>query len=827
MVRPTQFALLFVAFALTDAFQLAHPAFRPRGMGIQHLQNTTTSQNATSAGSAGRNGTATMPGVAGQGTSVGNAGRNGTATRPGVAGQGTGAGNAGRNGTATMSGVAGQGTGAGNAGRNGTATMPGVTGQSTGASRLCHPTTITTTRTELVNTNISTSYFTTTVTSTGADSNVTATNDYTGTDLTTSTSDVFLTSTTTLLTTITTTADFNTTETSTTTVAETDTVTDYSTDSVTVTPTTTVFETTTSTFYGRSSSAPAQLLTGRQLPQTQALDDVDYYGTSPTALSMASTSSDLIASSTSESMMSSSPDMFESGDRVCRVMTRTVPISELPRAGTATTCPTTVITKTVTAFVPDYPAAGDETSTGTTVITISTTVDDTPSPSSVIIDRTTILTTIVTASVTDVSVVSEPATATQMSDVTATITEMATTTTTDTVHTPGNTTITITAAPVTSTDTVTADPVTVASFRWSINPDTCSAPCGWPGWVGFLEQNQGSNGGDQVDFGPSGGSNWLIDDGQAMSAVKDGDIAYSSTLPQRLQLLDVASLNNGTNHQLYCGTDNAILSCVDYNNVPIQWLTCGDGWLWIGNAANPDADCAHVELDVLPPAAEEPNEDLVIDTSKPPIPKCFLVDGIENPLECLRSQDFQQVRSSESPEVRSNIIHPFHRQTINTLTFHAPIKTLTSMATKATPTTALTTLSSRLLSKPIPPPPRSRLWDLYTTSSRIFGHSPNPTGARRGSKILRAPLLGPKLAAYYPPRVSTLKEMNALIRPLEMETYDEEEVLKGRRLDLRKARGKGAPRKRRTLEDSRSAKKKKKPTGPPKPAGSEAIWGNR
>ena len=49
----------------------------------------------------------------------------------------------------------------------------------------------------------------------------------------------------------------------------------------------------------------------------------------------------------------------------------------------------------------------------------------------------------------------------------------------------------------------------------------------------------------------------------------------------------------------------------------------------------------------------------------------------------------------------------------------------------------------------------------------------NPERTRTGNKVLRQRLRGPSVAAYYPRRVATIKDVRALYPDLE--TWDEEE----------------------------------------------------
>lgn len=56
---------------------------------------------------------------------------------------------------------------------------------------------------------------------------------------------------------------------------------------------------------------------------------------------------------------------------------------------------------------------------------------------------------------------------------------------------------------------------------------------------------------------------------------------------------------------------------------------------------------------------------------------------------------------------------------------------------------------------------------------RIFSTTFNPEGIRTGNKVLRQRLRGPALAAYYPRRVVTFKDLQKAYPDLE--TWDDDE----------------------------------------------------
>ncbi|KAL8732225.1 MAG: hypothetical protein Q9181_004041 [Wetmoreana brouardii] len=101
---------------------------------------------------------------------------------------------------------------------------------------------------------------------------------------------------------------------------------------------------------------------------------------------------------------------------------------------------------------------------------------------------------------------------------------------------------------------------------------------------------------------------------------------------------------------------------------------------------------------------------------------------------------------------------------------------------------------------------------------RIFSMTFNPTATRTGNKILRERLKGPAVAAYYPRRVATYKDLKALYPGLE--TYDEDEEDRLEYLALRKARGKGAPKKKKGADESKKFLGKKKKVVPSAPTSS-------
>ncbi|TVY40314.1 Mitochondrial 37S ribosomal protein [Lachnellula subtilissima] len=105
--------------------------------------------------------------------------------------------------------------------------------------------------------------------------------------------------------------------------------------------------------------------------------------------------------------------------------------------------------------------------------------------------------------------------------------------------------------------------------------------------------------------------------------------------------------------------------------------------------------------------------------------------------------------------------------------------------------------------------PRSRILDLMKVQCRIFSHTFNPEGLRLGNKVLRQRLRGPALAAYYPRKMATFKDLQKAYGD-QYENFDEEQEDRLEKIKMIKARGKGAPKKKRTAAESKKFKGKKK-----------------
>ncbi|KAL2180015.1 mitochondrial 37S ribosomal protein mS33 [Thermothelomyces heterothallicus CBS 202.75] len=93
--------------------------------------------------------------------------------------------------------------------------------------------------------------------------------------------------------------------------------------------------------------------------------------------------------------------------------------------------------------------------------------------------------------------------------------------------------------------------------------------------------------------------------------------------------------------------------------------------------------------------------------------------------------------------------------------------------------------------------PRARLLDLMRARCELFSTTFNPDGIRTGNKILRQRLKGPALASYYPRKIVTFRQFQDAFKPLELEVDNEEEIDRLEHIAALKARGKGAPKKKR------------------------------
>ncbi|KAL4959904.1 mitochondrial 37S ribosomal protein mS33 [Aspergillus stella-maris] len=103
----------------------------------------------------------------------------------------------------------------------------------------------------------------------------------------------------------------------------------------------------------------------------------------------------------------------------------------------------------------------------------------------------------------------------------------------------------------------------------------------------------------------------------------------------------------------------------------------------------------------------------------------------------------------------------------------------------------------------------TRLLDLAKVQCRVFSMNFNPEGLRLGNKVLRQRLRGPTLAAWYPQKTVSFRDLRGMCKSLGLTTFDEAEDDREEAIQIAKLRGKGRPKKKRTAAESRSAKKKK------------------
>ncbi|KFH41608.1 Mitochondrial 37S ribosomal protein-like protein [Hapsidospora chrysogenum ATCC 11550] len=92
--------------------------------------------------------------------------------------------------------------------------------------------------------------------------------------------------------------------------------------------------------------------------------------------------------------------------------------------------------------------------------------------------------------------------------------------------------------------------------------------------------------------------------------------------------------------------------------------------------------------------------------------------------------------------------------------------------------------------------PRARLLDLMKAQCHVFATTYNPEGVRMGNKVLRQRLRGPSLAAYYPRKVATIKDVKRIFGP-HLTTWDDAEEDRFEYIEELKQRGKSNPKKKR------------------------------
>ncbi|KAI9570748.1 mitochondrial ribosomal subunit S27-domain-containing protein [Boletus coccyginus] len=102
----------------------------------------------------------------------------------------------------------------------------------------------------------------------------------------------------------------------------------------------------------------------------------------------------------------------------------------------------------------------------------------------------------------------------------------------------------------------------------------------------------------------------------------------------------------------------------------------------------------------------------------------------------------------------------------------------------------------------------SRLTALLKTRCNIFQIAYNPTSARTGAKYFRARLRGPSMVNYYPKDVNLCMSKYAKEWP-ELELVNFAEAQRLWDVDLKKARGKGAPAKAKDKSQSRRTQRRR------------------
>ncbi|KAI5299642.1 hypothetical protein KEM55_001911 [Ascosphaera atra] len=104
--------------------------------------------------------------------------------------------------------------------------------------------------------------------------------------------------------------------------------------------------------------------------------------------------------------------------------------------------------------------------------------------------------------------------------------------------------------------------------------------------------------------------------------------------------------------------------------------------------------------------------------------------------------------------------------------------------------------------------PKQLLQALHKVQCRIFEHTFNPEGKRLGNKVLRQRLRGPALAAYYPRKTVSFRDLQDIYKPIGLETVHEEEAARLAKVEFAKSRGKGAPTKKNSAEVATTTKHK-------------------
>ncbi|KAK1761163.1 mitochondrial ribosomal subunit S27-domain-containing protein [Echria macrotheca] len=103
--------------------------------------------------------------------------------------------------------------------------------------------------------------------------------------------------------------------------------------------------------------------------------------------------------------------------------------------------------------------------------------------------------------------------------------------------------------------------------------------------------------------------------------------------------------------------------------------------------------------------------------------------------------------------------------------------------------------------------PRARLLDLMKARCQLFSTTFNPDGIRTGNKVLRQRLRGPALVQYYPGRLPGIKELRQAFASQGLDCIDEAEEDRLEHIEGLKARGKGAPKKKKGGDTAKGKKR--------------------
>lgn len=93
--------------------------------------------------------------------------------------------------------------------------------------------------------------------------------------------------------------------------------------------------------------------------------------------------------------------------------------------------------------------------------------------------------------------------------------------------------------------------------------------------------------------------------------------------------------------------------------------------------------------------------------------------------------------------------------------------------------------------------------------STLFSTTFNPQQRRLGNKVLRQRLRGPAVASYYPRRSTTIEDMlDVFGKRFGLEGWNDLEIDREENVQLARMRGKGAPAKKKTKDESGKKKKR-------------------